>query len=117
MQPDQLPFIALIAPTMFVIGAIYVLAPMLPLSRAWARTAVFATVWLVVGRYQIWRLFDTVLPAHGEWYEVAWVWFCYAVELFALLDAFILYLTFLRTTDRHAEADAHETRLRARPPE
>ena len=117
MRPDQLPFIALIAPTMFVVGAIYVLAPMLPLSRAWARTAVFAIVWLVVGRYQIWRLFDTVLPAHGQWYEVAWVWFCYAVELFALLDAFILYLTFLRTTDRHAEADAHETRLRARPPE
>jgi cellulose synthase (UDP-forming) len=117
LQPDQLPFIALIAPTMFVVGAIYVLAPMLPLSRAWARAAVFGIVWLVVGRYQIWRLFDTVLPADGEWYEIAWVWFCYAAELFALLDAFILYLAFLRTTDRRAEADARETRLRATPRE
>jgi cellulose synthase (UDP-forming) len=31
----------------------------------------------------------------------------------ALLDAMILYLIFLRTTDRRAEADAHEERLRA----
>jgi cellulose synthase (UDP-forming) len=32
-----------------------------------------------------------------------------------LADALILYISFLRTTDRHAEADRHEARLRAAP--
>jgi hypothetical protein len=35
------------------------------------------------------------------------VWFCFAVEVLSLFDALILYLTFLRTSDRHAEADGH----------
>src|SRR6516164_8183489 len=102
---------------MFVVGTLYLLAPMLPLARPWARAVVFACVWLVVGRYQYWRLFDTVLPANGQWHEIAWVWFCYAVEAFSLFDALILYLTFLRKADRRAEADAHEARLRATAPE
>jgi len=45
------------------------------------------------------------------------VWVCFTVEILALFDALILYLAFLRTSDRHAEADAHEARLRASPPE
>jgi cellulose synthase (UDP-forming) len=102
---------------MFVLGMLYLLAPMLPLARPWARAVVFASVWLVVGRYQHWRLFDTVLPAQGQWYEVAWVWFCYAIEALSMLDAMILYVTFLRTTDRRAEANALEARLRATAPE
>ena len=60
---------------------------------------------------------DTVLPADGDWYEVGWVYFCFAVEALALFDAFILYLAFLRTSDRRTEADAHEARLRALPPD
>jgi cellulose synthase (UDP-forming) len=78
---------------------------------------VFAAVWLVIARYLEWRLFETVMPAGGEWYEVGWVWFCFAVEVLALFDALILYLAFLRASDRHAEADAHEARLRSLPPE
>ncbi len=73
----------------------------------------FGVVWLVIGRYLEWRLFDTVLPAGGEWYEIGWVWLCFAIEMLALFDAFILYLTFLRTSNRSAEADVHEARLRA----
>jgi len=45
------------------------------------------------------------------------VWFCFAVEILALFDALILYLTFLRTSSRSAEADAHEIRLRSVPRE
>jgi cellulose synthase (UDP-forming) len=105
------------APLAFVFGAIYLLGPMLPLSRPWARMLVFAAVWLVIARYLEWRLFETVMPAGGEWYEVGWVWFCFAVEVLALFDALILYLAFLRASDRHAEADAHEARLRSLPPE
>jgi cellulose synthase (UDP-forming) len=98
---------------MLVVGAIYVLAPALPLSRTWARSIVIGMVWLFLGRYHYWRLFDTVLPARGEWFEIAWVWFCYFVEMAALVDTFILYLMFVRTSDRSAEADRHEARLRA----
>ena len=113
MNPESLTYFELLAPLAFVFGAIYLLAPMLPLSRPWARLLVFAAVWLVIARYLEWRLFTTVMPAGGEWYEVGWVWFCFAVEMLALFDALILYLAFVRTSDRHAEADAHQARLRA----
>ena len=117
MQAEALPALHLVAPLMFVIGAVYLLGPTLPLTRAWARILVFAVVWFIIGRYLNWRVFTTLLPAHGAWYQVGWIWFCFAVELFALADSLILYLCFLRTTDRRAEADAHEARLRGRPPE
>ena len=111
------PWLQLLAPLMFVVGAIYVLGPTLPLLRTWARVLIFVTVWLVVGRYLNWRLFTTVVPASGTWYEVGWVWFCFAVELLAICDAMIIYITFLRTTDRRVEADIHEAHLRSTPPD
>jgi len=111
------PVLQVLAPLMFVVGAIYLLGPTLPISRTWSRILVFVTVWSVVGRYLDWRIFTTVLPADGAWYEVGWVWFCFAIEMLALGDALILYLAFLRTSDRHAEADSHEARLQAIPPE
>jgi cellulose synthase (UDP-forming) len=117
MNADALPVFELLGPLIFVIGAIYVLSPMLPLSRPWARVSVFAVVWLVIARYLEWRLFTTVMPVTGQWYQVGWVWVCFIVEALALFDALILYLAFLRTSDRHAEADTHEARLRALPPE
>ncbi len=115
MHADTLPLIEVFAPTAFVLGTVYLLGPNLPLSRTWARATVFAAVWLIIGRYLNWRLFSTVLPAQGAWYEIAWVWICFTVELLALADAAILYITFLRTSDRRAEADRHEVRLRSLP--
>jgi cellulose synthase (UDP-forming) len=102
---------------MLVLGTVYSLAPILPLSRPWARVLVFGVVWAFIARYHYWRLFTTVLPAHGAWSEIGWIWFCYLAELFAIVDALILYLTFLRTSDRRSEADLHEARLRATPPD
>jgi cellulose synthase (UDP-forming) len=116
MGVEGVPYLEVVSPLILVLAAIYILAPMLPLARWWARALVFAVVWLVVVRYLIWRFFDTVVPAYGDWYEVGWVYFCFAVEALALFDAFILYLTFLRTSDRRAEADSHEARLRVLAP-
>ena len=116
MQFDA-PLLQVLAPLMFVVGALYLLGPTLPISRPWARFLVFGTVWLVIARYLNWRIFTTVLPAGGAWYDVGWVWFCFAVELLAIGDAFILYLSFLRRSDRHREADWNEARLRAQPAE
>ena len=110
-----LPFV--LAPMAFVAGAIYLLGPMLPLTRPWARWTVFACVWLIVLRYLDWRLFDTVLPASGGWLEFIWIWLCFAIEILALMDAFVLYLAFLRTSDRRLEADRHEARVRRTPRE
>ena len=41
---------------------------------------------------------------------------CFAVELLAIADGLILYVMLLRTSDRRAEADRHEMRLRTLPP-
>lgn len=103
----------LAAPTLFVVATFCLLGPMLPLRKPWARALIVALVGIVVARYLSWRLLETVWPADGSWYEVGWIWFCFAVELLALLDLSILYLTFLRVTDRRPEADRHEARLRA----
>jgi cellulose synthase (UDP-forming) len=110
-------FLGLIGPTLLVVGFVYVLGPLLPRERGWVRFLVFAAVWLVIARYLEWRFFQTVLPAHGAWYETGWVWVCFAVELLAITDQLLLYITFLRPTDRRAEADAHEARMRALPPD
>jgi cellulose synthase (UDP-forming) len=117
MSVASLPYFELMAPLSFVFGAVVLLGPLLPLSRTWARGLIFVAVWLVIARYVEWRLLETVIPADGEWYEVGWVWFCFAVEVLALFDALILYLMFLRTSDRSGEADVHEARLRSLPPE
>ena len=117
MRPENLPLLQLVGPLLFVIGGIHVFAPTLPMTCRWARGLVFAAVWLIIARYVSWRLFTTVLPAHGAWQEVGWVWFCFAIEILALFDALILYLTFLRSSDRRAEADSHEARLRALSPD
>ena len=111
------PVLQVLAPLIFVVGGIYLLGPTLPISRTWVRILIFLTVWSLVLRYLDWRVFTTVWPADGEWYEVGWVYFCFAVEMLAFGDALILYLAFLRTSDRRGEADAHEARLRALPPE
>src|SRR5271154_661066 len=115
MNAEGLPNLELVGPLIFVLGVIYLLGPLLPLSRTWARGLIFFTVWSVIARYLDWRFFTTVLPAEGEWYKLGWVYFCFAVEVLALFDALVLYLAFLRTSDRSAEASRHEARLRAMP--
>jgi cellulose synthase (UDP-forming) len=112
---DSFTLLELLAPTLFVMGAIYVLGSSLPIERGWVRLFIFGIVWSVVGWYLHWRLFVTVLPADGSPYEICWLWVCFAIELLSLLDALILYITFLRTTNRSAEANRHEARIRALP--
>jgi cellulose synthase (UDP-forming) len=116
MDIESLSALQLLAPTFFVVAAIYLIAPLLPLSRPSVRFAIFGVVWLMVARYAYWRLFVTVLPAEGAWQVTAWIWFCYAIEMFAFADALILYVMFLKRADRNREADRHEQRLRASPP-
>jgi cellulose synthase/poly-beta-1,6-N-acetylglucosamine synthase-like glycosyltransferase len=113
LHADSLTWLQWLAPTILVLGTIYLLGPLLPMTHGWMRILVFATVWPIVGWYLHWRLFATVLPADGPAYEIAWIWLCFAIELLAIFDQFILFLAFLRRTDRRPEADRHEARLRA----
>jgi cellulose synthase (UDP-forming) len=78
MSVEGFPYSELLSPLIFVLGTIYALGPMLPLSRPWARGFIFVAVWVVIARYLDWRIFTTVVPAAGEWYEVGWVYFCFA---------------------------------------
>lgn len=104
-----------LAPLLLVVGAIYVAGPLLDMSRRSLRLLVFTLVGLFVIRYLHWRVTETILPAAGAWYEIAWVWLCFTIEIFAYFDALILYLCFLRTSDRSGEADAYEARLCSQP--
>ena len=115
MRPEFSSLLQLFAPTIFVLGAIYLLGSILPIAHDWARRLIFAIVWLVVAWYLHWRIFVTVLRADGTWYEVGWLWLCFAIEFLAIFDQLILYITFLRTSHRSAEADRHEARIRALP--
>ena len=110
-------FLRLFGPTLLVLSLVYALGPLLPRERGWARLLIFGVVWLVIARYLDWRFFQTVLPARGAWYETGWVYLCFAVELLAIMDQLLLYITFLRPTDRRAQADVHEARMRALPPD
>jgi cellulose synthase (UDP-forming) len=112
---ELMPWGYVLMPLAFAIGGLCLAANTLPMARRWARLALFAAVWLLVLRYLDWRLSDTVLASHSVGFELAWTWLCFAVESLALFDAFVLYVTFLRTSDRRAEATDHERRLRAMP--
>ena len=113
---ELLPLHQVLAPLVIVAGALLLPKAVLPMDRQWARCLVAAFVGIVVIRYLAWRV-TTTLDVDGLGpFESGWVLFCFAVEMFALFDAGILYLIFLRTTDRRAEADRHEGRMRALPP-
>lgn len=69
----------------------------------------------LVLRYLWWRLTVTVLPADSLTVQSAFVWLVFAIEMLSWVDAVILLMALLRRTDRSAEADRHEARLRALP--
>lgn len=116
MNPDLLSPHQVLAPLIIVAGVLMLPKTVLPMDRPWARAAIAAFVGLVVVRYLAWRVTTTLdLDGLGT-LEGGWVMFCFGVEMFALFDAAILYLIFLRTSDRRPEADRHERRMRALAP-
>lgn len=81
------------------------------------RIAVVAVLGALFLNYAAWRLPVTVLPASALNMQGILVWGLFAIEALAWLDSSLLFASLARRTDRSAEADAHETRLRALPPE
>jgi len=88
---DQLPTMDILGPIMITIGLIYVLGPMLPLQQSWARYVVFIVVWVIVGRYFVWRLFETSCwQMAASWRKPGFGFAC--GRACAACDALILYI-------------------------
>ena len=79
------------------------------------RLCVGGGVALFVANYLIWRLSVTI-PWNAGVVGLGFALLCLCIELFGLFDATILFAGLIRRTDRSAEADGHEARLRALPP-
>jgi cellulose synthase (UDP-forming) len=80
--------------------------------HGWVRRLVILGFSVLVVRYLWWRIRVTVLPADDLSAQSVLVWTIFAIEMLAWVDTAILLLMLLRRTDRRAEADAHEARLR-----
>jgi len=96
-----------LAPLIMVIGALWLFGKLWP-----SRLGLVATAGIAGFSYVRWRIMDTV-PWGADWSELWWPLVCLTVEVAAMFDACILFALLSRPTDRSAEADAGEARLRA----
>lgn len=115
MDLQYIPYTVLLAPGVASCAVFFLLSSAVDTSSGRVRAAFIAGIFFIIARYWLWRLFDTVLPAHGSALENAWVWFVFFTETLILIDVTLLFLVFTRPTNRSAEADAHEARWRANP--
>ncbi|MCW2388226.1 cellulose synthase (UDP-forming) [Sphingobium sp. B11D3B] len=90
-----------------VLGAFVIFGGLWP-----SRVGIVATIAAAIVNYLHWRIFSTI-PWGGSFSELWWPVSCLIVEVLALFDAGILLAILSRPTDRSAEADAGEARLRA----
>jgi cellulose synthase (UDP-forming) len=113
---DSAPLALQLSPLLIAITVFIVAGPLVdPLSRVW-RALIALGCAIFLARYLHWRLMDTVLAADGGPIALGWIWTVFAAELITYGDAILLFLMFLKPTDRSAEADVHEAALRAAPP-
>jgi cellulose synthase (UDP-forming) len=93
-----------------------VIAAHMAFRRLWpSRLGIAATAWIAVAYYLQWRLTATV-PWDEAGARFWWPFACLLVEAACLFDGAILYLALAFQTDRSAEADRGEARLRASAP-
>lgn len=113
MIAHNAPALVVIAPILLVVAGL-IAAPLLDLRRTPGRALVAAGAALIVGRYLLWRLGETI-PWDAAPAALGFALACLAIELFGLFDAVLLYAFLVRRTDRSAEADRGEAALRATP--
>jgi len=77
-----------------------------------SRLGIVTTIAIAIANYLYWRVVHTI-PWDGTFGELWWPVTCLIVEVLALFDASILLAILSRPTNRSAEADAGEARLRA----
>ena len=110
---------------MTMLGAEALLPPLLLLlamqtvpARALGRTLgnglVLGGLAVILGRYVHWRWTETLPWGAETSIQTTFVWALFVIEMLTWADAAIFLAQLSRQTDRRAEADAHEARLRAR---
>lgn len=100
-------------PSLLLAALLIAWLPFLPRERNWARLLVLGGAALLILRYLFWRTFET-LPDLALSAQVLWQWTFYLLESASLLGLVIGFFIQSRIVQRSAEADGHETRLRAR---
>lgn len=95
------------APLILVIGALLLFGKVFP----W-RLGIVATAGIAGFSYIYWRITQTI-PWGANFGELWWPVTCMVIEICGMFDACILFALLSRPTDRSAEADAGEARLRA----
>ena len=110
MDLEGAPWATILAPALIVVGVVGLLPGLIPMRRRWARVLVVAMICLAMARYLTWRAGDTLIL---DGWGAPWSLFCFAVELLAMWDGMLLFLAFLKTSDRRAEADRGEAAARA----
>lgn len=109
MQAESLVTLLLIAAAILLFGNRWH-------NNPWVDRLVVAGLAVVILRYLVWRLFETVLPVNVLTVTGLFVWTVFVIEMLAWLDTAVLYAYMLRRTNRTPEADRHETRLRRMAP-
>jgi cellulose synthase (UDP-forming) len=99
-----------------VIGFFAAIVPLLPKHKTWARTLVIALVLLLWARYMVWRVTATAPSGLTSGMGLFFL-FALGLEMLMCVSMVIFLATLSRTTNRSHEADRHEKRLRALPPD
>jgi cellulose synthase/poly-beta-1,6-N-acetylglucosamine synthase-like glycosyltransferase len=110
MDVQGAPWPTVVAPALIVFGVVGLLPGVIPMQKRWARILVVGAICLAMARYLTWRLGETLIL---DGWGAPWSLFCLAVELLAMWDGTLLFLAFLKTSDRRAEADRGEAAARA----
>jgi cellulose synthase (UDP-forming) len=106
-----------LAPSIAVLAIWAVASLLVPRKSRAAPWIVAAIAFLTLLYYLPWRVMETVLPADPLSGAGFYVWAVFAIETVYILDFIKIVVLHLRRVDRRDEADTHQARLEARPPE
>ncbi|MGD0137326.1 MAG: glycosyltransferase [Tepidisphaeraceae bacterium] len=101
--------------TLLALAFFLLVAPSLPKNKVWPRAVMVGLTLSIMLRYLVWRWCCTVWPDLFWSLGGLWSFAVFAAESAALLSCSITYLILTRPTNRSAEADAQERRLRRLP--
>jgi cellulose synthase (UDP-forming) len=104
-----------VALSLFVLGFCLLVLPFLDRYKTTPRYFVFVLVFILTVYYYTWRIFYTLLPAPLTTGQGLWIWFCFLIEVFMLLESLVFYIIMSKFTNRLKEADRYEKILRSLP--
>jgi len=104
-----------LAPGLVLLGLFLIFLPVMSAEQNWARGLVVGIAGVVMLRYLVWRLDETVLPLDFDSAQGIWILMVFVIEALAFADTALSFFMMSRYANRSVEADRHEARLRAMP--